>query len=249
MLTEERFKIIIDKIQEKKAVNVTELMELLDTSESTIRRDLNALHKMGKVNKVHGGATIIENNNTQDEEIKIREKINIEEKAEIAKYAASLINKNDFIYIDAGTTTELMIDYITENKSTFVTNAIGIAKKLAQKGLKVYILGGEFKISTEAIVGIEAVQGLMKYNFTKGFFGANGISERTGFSTPDILEAKVKEEAVKRSTKAYILADESKFNKNSSITFAKLNEATIITNKINNDKMKKYTEILEVSKL
>lgn len=248
MLTEERFKIIIDKIQEKKAVNVNELMDLLDTSESTIRRDLNALHKMGKVNKVHGGATIIEDNNTQDEEIKIREKINIEEKDEIAKFAASLINKNDFIYIDAGTTTELIIDYITETKATFVTNAIGVAKKLAQRGLKVYILGGEFKIYTEAIVGIEAVQGLMKYNFTKGFFGANGISERTGFSTPDILEAKVKEEAIKRSTKAYILADESKFNKNSSITFAKLNEAIIITNKIDNDKIKKYTEILEVSK-
>lgn len=248
MLTEERFKIIIDKIQEKKAVKINELMELLDTSESTIRRDLNTLHKMRKINKVHGGATIIEASDTQDEEIKIREKINIEEKEVIAKYAAGLIKKNDFIYIDAGTTTELMISHITENKATFVTNSIGVAKKLAQRGLKTYIIGGEFKISTEAIVGIEAVQGLMKYNFTKGFFGTNGISERTGFSTPDILEAKVKEEAVKRSTKAYILADESKFNKNSSITFAKLNEATIITNKIYNNIIKKYTEILEVNK-
>lgn len=248
MLTEERFKIIIDKLQEKKAVKINELMELLDTSESTIRRDLNTLHKMRKINKVHGGATIIEASDTQDEEIKIREKINIEEKEVIAKYAAGLIKKNDFIYIDAGTTTELMISHITENKATFVTNSIGVAKKLAQRGLKTYIIGGEFKISTEAIVGIEAVQGLMKYNFTKGFFGTNGISERTGFSTPDILEAKVKEEAVKRSTKAYILADESKFNKNSSITFAKLNEATIITNKIYNNIIKKYTEILEVNK-
>lgn len=248
MLTEERFKIIIDKIQEKKAVKINELMELLDTSESTIRRDLNTLHKMRKINKVHGGATIIEASDTQDEEIKIREKINIEEKEVIAKYAAGLIKKNDFIYIDAGTTTELMISHITENKATFVTNSIGVAKKLAQRGLKTYIIGGEFKISTEAIVGIEAVQGLMKYNFTKGFFGTNGISERTGFSTPDILEAKVKEEAVKRSTKAYILADESKFNKNSSITFAKLNEATIITNKIYNNIIKKYTKILEVNK-
>lgn len=248
MLTEERFKIIIDKIQEKKAVKINELMELLDTSESTIRRDLNTLHKMRKINKVHGGATIIEASDTQDEEIKIREKINIEEKEVIAKYAAGLIKKNDFIYIDAGTTTELMISHITENKATFVTNSIGVAKKLAQRGLKTYIIGGEFKISTEAIVGIEAVQGLMKYNFTKGFFGTNGISERTGFSTPDILEAKVKEEAVKRSTKAYILADESKFNKNSSITFAKLNDATIITNKIYNNIIKKYTEILEVNK-
>jgi len=247
MLTEERFKIILDKTQEKKAITVTELIELLDTSESTIRRDLNALHKMGRLRKVHGGATVIEDNNTQDEEIRIREKINIEDKDIIAKYAASLINKNDFVYIDAGTTTELMIDYITEKKASFVTNSIGVAKKIAQKGLKVYILGGEFKISTEAIVGVEAMQGLMKYNFTKGFFGTNGISERTGFSTPDILEAKVKEEAVKRSTKAFILADKSKFNKNSSITFAEIDKAIIITTKLNDDKMKKYAEIVEVS--
>ena len=247
MLTEERFKIILDKTQEKKAITVTELIELLDTSESTIRRDLNALHKMGRLRKVHGGATVIEDNNTQDEEIRIREKINIEDKDIIAKYAASLINKNDFVYIDAGTTTELLIDYITEKKASFVTNSRGVAKKIAQKGLKVYILGGEFKISTEAIVGVEAMQGLMKYNFTKGFFGTNGISERTGFSTPDILEAKVKEEAVKRSTKAFILADKSKFNKNSSITFAEIDKAIIITTKLNDDKMKKYAEIVEVS--
>lgn len=248
MLTEERFKIILDKIEEKKVVNVSELMELLDTSESTIRRDLNSLDHMGKLKKVHGGATVIEDYNTEDEEIKIREKINVEDKDIIAKYAASIISKNDFVYIDAGTTTDLMIDYITEKRASYVTNSFGHGKKLAQKGFKVYILGGEFKISTEAIVGIEAVQGLIKYNFTKGFFGTNGISRRTGFSTPDIQEAKVKEEAIKRSGKAYILADNSKFNKTSPITFAQIDEAIIITTKLNDDEMKKYTEIVEVIK-
>ena len=249
MLTEERFKIILTKTNEKKAVTVSELMEFLDASESTIRRDLNALHKMGRLRKVHGGATALEDYNTEDEEIRIREKINVEEKEIIAKYAASLINKNDFIYLDAGTTTELMIDYIIEKKANFVTNSIGVAKKLALRGIKVYILGGEFKISTEAIVGVEAVEGLMKFNFTKGFFGTNGISDKAGFSTPDILEAKVKEEAVNRSAKAYILADKSKFYKNSSITFAQIDKAMIITTKLCDDKIKKYAQVVEVNKL
>ena len=249
MLTEERFKIILTKTNEKKAVTVSELMEFLDASESTIRRDLNALHKMGRLRKVHGGATALEDYNTEDEEIRIREKINVEEKEIIAKYAASLINKNDFIYLDAGTTTELMIDYIIEKKANFVTNSIGVAKKLALRGLNVYIVGGKFKISTEAIVGVEAVEGLMKYNFTKGFFGTNGISEKAGFSTPDILEATVKEEAVKRSAKAYILADKSKFNKNSSITFAQIDKAMIITTELCDDKIKKYAQVVEVNKL
>lgn len=246
MLSEERYAIIVDRVLEKKAVTVAELMELLNTSESTIRRDLNTLHKMGKIHKVHGGATTVEDNYAQDQEIRIRENINIEEKEKIAQYAASLISKNDFVYIDAGTTTELMIDYISEKKVRFVTNSIGVAKKLAQKGFEVYILGGKFKISTEAIVGVEAVESLAQYYFTKSFFGTNGISEKTGFTTPDILEAKVKEKAIKRSTDAYILADKSKFNINSSVTFANLSDATIITNICADDKIKKYAEVIEV---
>lgn len=248
MLAEERFKIILDKTIERGTVTVTELMEILDASESTIRRDLNALDKLGKLKKIHGGATVVEESNTTDQEIRIREKINIQEKEQIARYAASLITKNDFVYIDAGTTTELIANYITEKKVDFVTNSIGIAKKLSQRGFQVYIIGGKFKISTEAIIGVEAVQGLMKYNFTKGFFGTNAVNKQTGFSTPDILEAKVKEEAIKRSGKAYILADKSKFNKSSSITFARLEDAIIITSKLEDQNMKKNAEILEVNK-
>ena len=59
MLTEERYAAILNLVEEKKAVSVLELTELLNNSESTVRRDLNALHQMGKLNKVHGGATSI----------------------------------------------------------------------------------------------------------------------------------------------------------------------------------------------
>lgn len=85
-----------------------------------------------------------------------------------------------------------MIDFITARQAVFVTNAITHAKKLAQKGCTVYILGGEFKAITEAIVGEEAVSSVEKYNFTKGFWGANGISMQRGFSTPELKEALVK---------------------------------------------------------
>lgn len=85
-----------------------------------------------------------------------------------------------------------MIDYITERQAIFVTNAITHAKKLADRGCSVYILGGEFKAVTEAIVGEEAVVTLDKYNFTKGFWGANGVSLQRGYSTPELKEALVK---------------------------------------------------------
>lgn len=145
--------------------------------------------------KVHGGA-ILKNTvySTIDDEVVHRKEQNREAKDKIARYAAGLITDEDFVYIDAGTTTERMIDYIANRQAVFVTNAIGHAKKLAEHGCKVYILGGEFKAVTEAIVGEEAVFTLDKYNFTKGFWGANGVSLQRGFSTPELKEADGKTE-------------------------------------------------------
>ena len=249
MLSEERYKLILDEVNKKHAVTVNQLVDLLKTSESTIRRDLNSLDKMGKLIKVHGGATALESSYTTEEDnVNIKHDLNIHEKEKIAKYAASLIEKNDFVYIDAGTTTELMIDYITEKNAVYVTNGIAHAKKLIQKECRAYILGGELKLATEAIVGIEAVNSLKKYNFTKGFFGSNGVSMNAGFSTPEVKEALVKEEALKKSKVAYVLADDSKFNKISSVTFGDINSGIIITNKIEDLKYRTKAEAVEVDK-
>lgn len=248
MLTEERQEIILQELEANSVVYVSDLAEKLNSSESTIRRDLNALHKEGKLNKVHGGAISIDKGiNTREDKVIVRQSLKTNEKVEIAKYAASLIKPYDFIYIDAGTTTELMIDFINEKDAVFITNGIAHAKKLIEKECKTYILGGEVKWTTEAIVGVEAINSLKKYNFTKGFFGSNGISKNRGYTTPDIKEALVKEEALKRSKDAYVLADESKFDEISSVIFADIEDAKIITTKLSNDKYKELTEVMEVA--
>ncbi|CUQ10480.1 DeoR family transcriptional regulator [Clostridium baratii] len=246
MLSEERFEVILKLLEEKNTVTVNELVEKLNTSESTIRRDLNYLDKEKKLKKVHGGATSLNIiYDTKEDEVLVRQSLNVDEKAKIAKYAASLIEENDFVYIDAGTTTEMMIDYITETKAIYITNGIVHAKKLLQRKCNVYIIGGEIKLSTEAIVGIEAIDSLKKYNFTKGFFGTNGVDIKSGFTTPDIKEALIKREALNRSKEGYILADESKFNHISSVTFGEINKGIIITTQLEEDKYRKYTEVLE----
>jgi len=248
MLTEERYEFILEELKNNSVVHVSDLVIKLNASESTIRRDLNALHKEGKLNKIHGGAMALDKDiNTREDKVAIRQGLKTNEKLEIAKYAASLIKPYDFVYLDAGTTTELMIDFIKEKEAIFVTNAIGHAKKLIQNDLKTYILGGEVKGITEAIVGIEAISSLKKYNFTKGFFGVNGISIKRGYTTPDIKEASVKEEALNRARSAYILADDSKFDEISSITFGNISKASIITTKLLDNKYKALTEILEVT--
>ena len=247
MLAEERMAIILETINEQKAVKLSQLCEILDASISTVRRDINSLADMGKIVKVHGGAMALDDNFSFIEH-NVEEKLALftEEKIAIAKYAASLIEYGDFVYIDAGTTTEKMIDFIPQKDVSFVTNGFTHAKKLAQRGFKVYIPGGEVKFVTEAIIGAECVMTLKSYNFTKCFIGANGISVSAGFSTPDVREARVKTAAIDGSRKAYVLSDHSKFDKITSATFIPLNRATIITVKLLDKKYTEYTSVKEV---
>ena len=120
--------------------------------------------------------------------------LQIAEKQAIARYAASLIERDDCVYLDAGTSTGWMIEYIREAQATYVTNALSHAKRLADKGFHVILIGGEPKSSTDAIVGAEAVVNLQKYHFSKGFFGTNGVEQNGGFTTPDAREAMVKQD-------------------------------------------------------
>lgn len=248
MLTEERHRLILSKLERESVVYVNDLVNYLNSSESTIRRDLNMLHKQGKLKKVHGGATSLdqESIDTKEEVVELRQSLNLDEKLKIAKEAAKLIKPNDMVYLDAGTTTELMIDFIEEKNAVFVTNGIVHAKKLIQNHCKTFILGGELKLITEAIVGVEAINSLRKYNFTKAFLGTNGVNLERGYTTPDISEAMVKEEAMDRSRRVYILCDPSKFTLISSITFGEINKATIITTKLKDKSYKELTKVMEV---
>ena len=230
MLTEQRFDIILKLLEEKKSVTVTELRELLDASESTVRRDITALDKAGKLTKVFGGAVALNHKVTAYEPtVAQKSELNKEEKKKIAKYAASLIMPDDFVYLDAGTTTGLMLEYLEGVKTAFVTNAVSHAQTLAKMGIRVYLIGGELKSSTEAVVGSQAMQMIQMYHFTKGFFGTNGVSKRHGFTTPDPNEALVKQEAMRQTERCYVLADSQKFGMVSSVTFGVFEEATILT--------------------
>lgn len=247
MLTTERHNLILQLLQERKAVSVTELTKELGISESTIRRDLISLDDMGKLKKVHGGATVLDDVFlTYEADVATKSTMNIDEKIEVGKYAASLIKDDDFVFIDAGTTTEKLIDFVMNTRAVFVTNGIVHAKKLIQKGCRTYLIGGELKLATEALVGAEAISNLKKYNFTKSFIGTNGISMEQGFTTPEMEEGLLKREVVTRSYMTYILADHTKFGKVTSITFANLDQACILTDYLPDERYMKATVIKEV---
>lgn len=248
MLTQERYHSILSIINERHAVTVSELSKLLDTSESTVRRDLTALDQLGKLKKVFGGATSIKQTIGVIEDSTVtKESLMREEKTEIARYCSTLINDTDFVYIDAGTTTSRLVDFIPENsKALYVTNGISHARKLIQRGLNAYIVGGKVKHSTEAIVGVEGIASLKNLNFSKAFIGTNGIDLEAGYTTPDIDEAKMKEAAVNKSYMAFIMADHTKFRRVFPVSFSELRKCCIITDAVPDNSFNNETVIKEV---
>lgn len=247
MLTQERYAKILSILNEKNAVTVAELTSELDTSESTIRRDLSALAEMGRLNKVFGGATSIrQNSGIAEDNVSTRENLMSKEKDTIARYCATLIHDTDLVYIDAGTTTSKLIDYISNKNATYVTNGISHARKLIYKGLNAYIIGGKMKPVTEAVVGVEGILSLKNFNFTKAFMGTNGIEFQAGFTTPDIEESRIKEAAINKSYISFILADHSKFGKVFPVTFSELKKCCVITDKLTNKRYADETIVKEV---
>ncbi len=234
MLTEERKSSILNIVNANKSATVQELTKELGVSESTVRRDITALSKQGRLIKVFGGAVALDEPPSQTElSVIMKESINRDEKLMIAKYAASLIVPGDYVYLDSGTTTEYMIGYITEKSATYVTNAVAHAKDLVRKGMKVLLIGGELKENTEAIVGADAILHIQKYHFTKGFFGTNGVSVKLGFTTPDVREALIKRVAIQNTQAGarFILADHDKFGQTSAVTFSDFTGTVIVTDK------------------
>ena len=228
MLTEQRYEIILGLLREKNSVTVTELKDILNASESTVRRDITALYKAGKLTRVFGGAVALEHTvNAYEPTVAQKSELNIEEKKKIAAYAASLIQPEDFVYLDAGTTTGYMLEHLNGSRATFVTNGVSHARTLAQMGIRVLLIGGELKGSTEAVIGSQAMQ--MLKNYTKGFFGTNGMTQREGFTTPEANEALVKRTAMEQCLEKYVVSDSSKFGQISAVTFFSFEGAVILT--------------------
>lgn len=207
-----------------------ELVELTNSSESTIRRDLTQLEQLKYLKRVHGGASRLQGK-LKEPSMTEKSSKNLHSKQKIASYAGSLAEEGDSIYLDAGSTVFGVIPYLPKN-IVVVTNGLMHIDKLLEENIKTYVVGGYSKPKTKAIIGRGALESLKQYRFDKCFMGVNGIHPEFGFTTPDQEEAQIKQLAISLSREAYVLADDSKF---SEIAFSKITDlhaATIITNSL-----------------
>ena len=229
MLAEQRARAILQQLSQRQTVSVAELCQITGASEATIRRDLNALARQGRLVKVHGGATSLE-----EEEFLAREP------------AAALVGDDDVVYLDTGTTVLHMADHLKGSNALFVTSSVEFAVRLTEHDLHVYVLGGTLKLGTVDIVGAEALHALGRYNFTKVFLGTSGISVSQGFTTPDPEAAALKALAASKGQAVYMLADASKFGRVTAATILPLEAARIVTDQLPDRKYLDCTEIIEV---
>lgn len=226
ILKSERKRLIAEKIAQDGVVSLESLIDLLATSESTVRRDLDELELEGKLRRIHGGAEKIQ---TLQEELTNQQKSvkNVQDKQRLARYAKTLVADGDVIFIDAGTTTDLLVEELNQ-QVTVVTNSIHHAVKLVDRGIRTIIIGGDIKSSTDASIGPLALTQIQGLNFDKAFLGMNGIDD--GYlTTPDMAEAAVKSAIIANSRQTYVLADSSKLGEVSFVKVAPVTAVTILT--------------------
>ena len=247
MLKSERKQVILETVTREKFVSLEHLVHALNTSESTVRRDLDELESEHKLKRVHGGAEsfhlLQEEESNQEKSIK-----NIQDKSKIAQKAVSFIQPHDVIFVDAGTTNELLISQLHDQRVTVVTNSIHHATKLVERNIPTVIIGGRVKQSTDASIGGVALNQIGQLNFDRAFIGMNGVDD-SFYTTPDMEEGAIKRAILENAKQTYILADASKLGQTSFVKVAPLARATIITNQSESEvihKIKEKTEVIEV---
>jgi len=243
VLNLKRYEMILNILNKKDVVKLQKIVDKLGISESTARRDLNYLEEKGLLERIHGGARLPSGN--LEEDFQSKNVQNQSEKKRIGDLAAKEIEDGELIFLDAGTTTETLIPYLKDRDITVVTNGTTHLSTLGKYSVKTYIIEGMIKHKTGAIVGSEAIESLLKYNFDRAFLGTNGVHIEKGYTTPDAEEARIKKRVIKNSKRTYIMADSNKFSRISSVTFGGIEECTIITDKEIDKKYKEITLVKE----
>ena len=224
MLAAERRGLILEKLQDEKRVVVSELSELFEVSEETIRRDLDKLDKEGLASKSYGGAVLVENNNT-DMPFNVRKKRNMQGKRIMAEIISKLIDDGDHIIVDPSTTAVSIVKALRDKKRlTIVTNSIEVLVELADaSGWDVISTGGTLRENYLALVGPWALEGINSFNADKVILSCKGIDMEKGITDANEMFSQVKR-AMLHSAKQKILAvDSTKFEQ---VAFSQICEVT-----------------------
>jgi DeoR family myo-inositol catabolism operon transcriptional repressor len=201
-------------------------------SKNTIRRDINDLEDKGFIKKVYGG--IILNQPEKATPYPKRQEQFIQEKEEIGLLASSLIEDNDTIFIDSGSTTiHLLPNLIHKKGITIVTHSLNIiGESSLYENLNLISTGGILQRDTNSFVGVDSITFLKKINIDKAFMASTGFSIDKGVTNTNYLESEIKRTVVDISNKVVLMANDTKVGCSSFMKYCDLSEIDYyVTNK------------------
>lgn len=244
MLALERRNLILEKLQEEKRVVVSELSQLFEVSEETIRRDLEKLERDGLATKSYGGAVINENVNI-DMPFNVRKNRNVAGKQKIAEIIATMIKDGDHIMLDASTTAVFVAKAIKDRRHlTVITNSIEIMIELSDvDDWKIISTGGSMQEGYLALVGPRAEEALSSFYVEKAIFSCKGIHQEKGFTDSKDLFSHAKQVMISSAKQSILAVDSSKFGQ---ISFSKVGDISQLSAVVTDVKPdKEWLELFE----
>jgi DeoR/GlpR family transcriptional regulator of sugar metabolism len=231
MLASERQALILQRARESGIVSVSELIGELGVSDMTIRRDLDALNDRGLVERVYGGAVVTRGRSLFEPSFQAKLGLHAAEKEAIAEAAATFVEPNTLVGISAGTTGLAVARRLVDVPGLIiVTNSISVAEVIREAGRedqRVILTGGE-PTPSNALVGPFAVWGFQQVHLDVVFLGVHGMTSRSGYATPNLLEAEANRALVEAGRTLIVVADHTKWGVIGLSTIAPLDQADVL---------------------
>jgi DeoR/GlpR family transcriptional regulator of sugar metabolism len=231
MLARQRQERILDHLRRHGGVRVSELVQLLDVSDMTIRRDIETLARRGLLERVHGGATALGGRSSEEPGFAAKSALAREQKIAIARAAAQLVGDRESVAISAGTTTLAVArELLSRTDLTVVTNSPPVADLMhdtARPDRTVVLVGG-VRTPSNALVGPVAVAALRTLHVDTLLLGVHGVTEHAGLTTPNLLEGETSRALVESARRVIVTADHTKWGVVGLSTIAALDRVDVL---------------------
>ena len=246
MLKEERQEYILKEIKKDGIIRISDISQILNVTEMTIRRDLKEIEKNNSIKRVHGGAKYIDRITKVEINHNRKVNINYDLKYKISEKVADLIEEDDIIFIGPGSTLELLSEHLKKKKCKIVTNSLFLYNKIYNvSSLDSVLVGGSIRSNTGSFVGDFTNSIIKNLHFKKAFIGVNGINNSEVY-THNEQEGYIQQNILDNSDKKYIVADHTKFATEDFFSFYNLT-ALITDDEVDEliiQNIREYTQII-----
>ena len=209
MLPTQRRQAILAEVRQAKAVSAEDLARRYGVSLETIRRDLRGLRDRGLLERVYGGALSVR---STEGDFATRSTLHAACKQAIAQLAATLVEPEDTLVIDIGTTALEVARALPESfRGRVLTNSVPAAMALADRAeIELLLCGGQVRHGDAACFGAQAEAFFADFYADKAFLGSGGVHAQAGLTDYHPPEVATRRTIIAHAAASYVLADSSK---------------------------------------